>query len=197
MIRVGLIGFGWAGQAFHAPVIQAVEGMELACIVERRTSPARETYPDVRLERSLDELLSGASIQLCVVATPNDSHFELARQCLAAGRHVVVDKPFAPTLAEAEALVRLAAQAGRLITVYQDRRWDGEFQTLRKIVPSGKPGGIAEYEARFDPLPPQPKGNTWREGRDQPGAGVFWDLGAHLVDQDLGLFGESQPIDAS
>src|SRR5260370_2039240 len=134
MIRVGLIGFGLAVQAFHAPVIQAVEGMELACIVERRTSHAREKYPDVRLARNLDELLSDASIQLCVVATPNDSHFELARQCLAAGRHVVVDKPFAPTLAEAEALVRLAAEAGRLITVYQDRRLDCGVPTPRKKI---------------------------------------------------------------
>jgi scyllo-inositol 2-dehydrogenase (NADP+) len=197
MTRVGLIGFGLAGQAFHAPVIQAVEGMELACILERKTSHAGEKYPDVRLARTMDELLSDASIQLCVVATPNDSHFELARECLAAGRHVVVDKPLAPTLAEAEELVRLAAKAGRLITVYQDRRWDGEFQTLRKMVPSGTLGEIAEYEARFDRFRPQPKGNAWRERKAQPGAGVLWDLGPHLIDQALVLFGEPQSIVAS
>jgi predicted dehydrogenase len=196
MIRVGLIGFGLAGQAFHAPVIQAVGGMELACILERRTSHAREKYPDVRLARTMDDLLSDASIQLGVVATPNDTHFELARECLAAGRHVVVDKPFVPTLAEAEELVRLAAKAGRLITVYQDRRWDGEFQTVRKIVHSGTLGQIAEYEARFDRFRPQPK-NAWRERRDQPGAGVLWDLGPHLIDQALVLFGEPQSIVAS
>ena len=196
MIRVGLIGFGLAGQAFHAPVIQAVEGMELACILERRTSHAREKYPDVRLARTMDDLLSDASIQLGVVATPNDTHFELARECLAAGRHVVVDKPFVPTLAEAEELVRLSAKAGRLITVYQNRRWDGEFQTLRKIVHSGTLGQIAEYEARFDRFRPQPK-NAWRERRDQPGAGVLWDLGPHLIDQALVLFGEPQSIVAS
>src|ERR1700730_11386951 len=158
MIRVGLIGFGLAGQAFHAPVIQAVEGMELACILERRTSHAREKCPDVRLARTMDELLSDASIQLCVVATPNGSHFELARECLAAGRHVVVDKPFAPTLAEAEELVRLAAKAGRLITVYQERRWDGEFQTERKVLQWDMRGQIAGYEARFARFRPQPKG---------------------------------------
>ena len=197
MIRVGLIGFGLAGQAFHAPVIQAVGGMELACILERRTSHAREKYPDVRLARTMNELLSDVSMQLCVVATPNDSHFELARECLAAGCHVVVDKPFAPTLAEAEELVRLAAKAGRLITVYQDRRCDGEFHTLRKMVQSGTLGEIAEYEARFDRFRPQPKGNAWRERKDQPGAGVLWDLGPHLIDQALVLFGEPQSIVAS
>src|SRR4030088_1275222 len=113
MTRVGVIVCGLAGQALHAPVIEGVEGMELACILERKTSNAREKYPNVRLARTMDEFLSDASIQLCVVATPNDSHFELSRACLTAGRHVVVDKPFAPTLAEAEELVRLAAKAGR------------------------------------------------------------------------------------
>src|ERR1700736_4846855 len=194
MIKVGLIGFGLAGQAFHAPVIQAVEGMELACILERRTSQAREKYPNVRLARTMDEFLSDGGIQLCVVATPNDSHFELSRACLAAGWHVVVDKPFAPTLGEAEELVRLAAKAGRLITVYQDRRWDGEFQTLRKIVHSGTLGEIAEYEARFDRFRPQPKGNAWRERKAQPAAGVLWDLGPHLIDQALVLFGEPETV---
>ena len=124
MVRVGLIGFGLAGQAFHAPVIRGVPGMELACILERKGARAREKYPDVRVARTLEELLADKTIRLCVVATPNDSHFELARACLLAGRDVLVDKPFAPTLKESEALVRLAAECGRLITVYLERRWD-------------------------------------------------------------------------
>src|SRR6202043_3736699 len=123
MVRVGLIGFGLAGQAFHAPVIRAVPGMELACILERRGTRAQEKYPDVRVARTLEELLADKEIQLCVIATPNDSHFDLARACLLARRDVVVDKPFAPTLRESEELVRLAAEHGRLITVYQERRW--------------------------------------------------------------------------
>src|ERR1700741_939373 len=112
MVRVGLIGFGLAGQAFHAPVIRRVPGMELACILERRGARAQEKYPSVRVGRTLEELLSDKTIQLCVVATPNDSHFELARACLLAGRDVVVDKPFAPTLKEREELVRLLAVGG-------------------------------------------------------------------------------------
>jgi scyllo-inositol 2-dehydrogenase (NADP+) len=197
MVQVGLIGFGLAGQAFHAPVIRAVEGMELACIVERKGTRAKDKYPDVRIARTLDELLTDKKIQLCVIATPNDSHFELARTCLLAGRDVVVDKPFAPTLAESEELVRLAAERGKLITVYQDRRWDGDFQTVKKIVHSGRLGKVVEYECRFDRFRLEPKANAWRERADQPAAGVLFDLGPHVLDQALVLFGEPRAITAS
>lgn len=197
MVRVGLIGFGLAGQAFHAPVIRGVAGMELACIVQRKGTRAHEKYPDVRVARTLEELLADKTIQLCVIATPNDSHFDLARACLSAGRDVVVDKPFAPTLRESEELVRLAAERRRLITVYQDRRWDGDFQTVKKIVQSGKLGAIVEYECRFDRFRLEPKANAWRERADQPAAGVLFDLGPHVVDQALVLFGEPRAITAS
>jgi scyllo-inositol 2-dehydrogenase (NADP+) len=197
MVRAGVIGFGLAGQAFHAPVIRGVPGMELACIVERRGTRAREKYPEVRVARTLEELLADKEIQLCVIATPNDSHFELARACLLAGRHVVVDKPFAPTLRESEELVRLAAECGRLITVYQERRWDGDFETVKKIVQSGKLGTVVEYECRYDRFRPEPKANAWRERADQPGAGILFDLGPHVIDQALVLFGEPRAITAS
>jgi scyllo-inositol 2-dehydrogenase (NADP+) len=197
MVRVGLIGFGLAGQAFHAPVIRGVPGMELACILERRGTRAREKYPEVRVARTLEELLADNEIQLCVVATPNDSHFEYAQACLMAGRDVVVDKPFAPTLAESEKLVHLAAECGRLITVYQDRRWDGDFTTIKEIVASGKLGTVVEYECRFDRFRLEAKANAWRERADQPGAGVLFDLGPHVIDQALVLFGEPRAITAS
>ena len=197
MVRVGLIGFGMAGQAFHAPVICGVPGMDLACILERRGTRAQEKYPDVRVARTLDELLGDKDIQLCVIATPNDSHFELAQACLLAGRDVVVDKPFAPTLGEAKELVRLAAEHGRLITVYQDRRWDSDFGTIKKIVQSERLGTIVEYECRFDRFRLEPKPNAWREKVDQPGAGVLFDLGPHVIDQALVLFGEPQAVTAS
>jgi scyllo-inositol 2-dehydrogenase (NADP+) len=197
MVRVGLIGFGLAGQAFHAPVIRGVPGMELASILERHGKRAQERYPEVRVARSLEELLEDQGIQLCVVATPNDSHFDYARACLLAGRDVVVDKPFAPTLRESEELVRLAAEHKRLITVYQDRRWDGDFGTVKKIVASGKLGNVVEYECRYDRFRPEPKANAWRERADQPGAGVLFDLGPHVIDQVLVLFGEPLAITAS
>ena len=197
MVRVGVIGFGLAGQAFHAAVIQGVAGMELACIVERHGSLARQTYPEVRVARSLDELLSDKTIGLCVVATPNESHFDLTKACLLAGRDVVVDKPFTPTLAEAETLVLLAAKQGRLLTVYQDRRWDGVFRTVRKLLDAGTLGEIVEYESRFDRFRLDAKENAWRERADQPAAGVLWDLGPHPIDQALVLFGEPQTITAT
>ncbi len=197
MVRVGLIGFGLAGQAFHAPVIRGVPGMELACILERRGTRAQQKYPEVRVARTIEELLADKGIQLCVIATPNDSHFELTRACLLAGRDVVVDKPFAPTLGEAEQLVRLAAERGRLITVYQDRRWDGDFGTVKKIVQSGKLGKVVEYECRYDRFRLEAKENAWRERADQPGAGVLFDLGPHVIDQALVLFGEPRAITAS
>jgi scyllo-inositol 2-dehydrogenase (NADP+) len=197
MVRAGVIGFGLAGQAFHAPVIRGVPGMELACILERRGTRAHERYPEVRVARTLEELLEDKGIQLCVVATPNDSHFDYGRACLLAGRDVVVDKPFAPTLRESEELVRLAAEHGRLITVYQDRRWDGDFGTVKKIVASGKLGTVVEYECRYDRFRPEPKANAWRERADQPGAGVLFDLGPHVIDQVLVLFGEPRAITAA
>ncbi len=196
MVRVGLIGFGLAGQSFHAPVIRAVPGLELACILERSGSRARGKYPQVRVVRALEELLADESIRLCVIATPNASHFDLARRCLLAGKDVVVDKPFTPTSAEASELIRLAREQNRLLTVYQIRRWDGDFQTVRKIVESGAPGRVVEYEARYDRFRPGLKADAWRE-RPGPGSGVLFDLGPHLIDQALVLFGTPQTITAS
>jgi len=197
MVRAGLIGFGLAGQAFHAPVIRGVPGMELACILERHGSKAKERYPEVRVARSLDEMLSDKSIGLCVVATPNDSHFSYAKACLEAGRDVVVDKPLTPTFAEAEQLARLAAERGRLLSVYQDRRWDGAFLTVKKLVSAGALGTVAEYEARFDRFRLDAKPNAWREQLNFPAAGVLWDLGPHLIDGALVLFGEPETIFAA
>ncbi len=195
MVRVGLIGFGLAGQAFHAPVIRGVEGMELACILERHGSLAQQHYPKARIARTLDDLLSDETIRLCVVATPNDSHFALAQACLLAGRDVVVDKPLAPTWKECQELAQLAAQRGRLLTVYQNRRWDGDFRTVAKLVHAGTLGEVVEYEARFDRFRLETKA-VWREREDYPGSGVLFDLGPHLIDQALVLFEGPQAITA-
>lgn len=171
--------------------------MELACILERHTSKSKERYPEVRVARTLDEMLSDPTISLCIVATPNDSHFSYAKACLEAGRHVVVDKPFTPTLREATELVGLAAERGKLITVYQDRRWDGAFRTVKKLVSERMLGDVAEYEARFDRFRLDAKPGAWREKADYPAAGVLWDLGPHLIDGALVLFGEPEAVCAS
>jgi scyllo-inositol 2-dehydrogenase (NADP+) len=193
MIDVGLIGFGLAGRAFHAPVIRAVPGLRLAAILQRSGSEAAEQYPDVRIVRSVEELLSIESIRLIVVATPNDTHYPFARQCLAAGRDVVVDKPFTATLAEAVALVQFAQQFGRLLTVYQNRRYDGDFQAIRQLVASGALGRIVRFETNYDRFRPQIRPGAWRE-KSGPGTGILLDLGPHLIDHALMLFGFPEAI---
>src|SRR5882757_6171490 len=188
MIEVGLIGFGLAGRAFHAPVIRAVPGLHLAAIVQRSGTEAAEKYPDVRIVRSLGELLSIIDIRLVVIATPNDTHFAFARQCLEAGRDVVVDKPFTTTLEEAVSLVQLAKDASRLLTVYQNRRYDGDFQAVRQLVEAGTLGRIVRFETNYDRFRPMLKPNAWREQR-VPGAGILFDIGPHLIDHAMQLFG--------
>src|SRR5262249_43016080 len=132
-IGVGLVGFGLAGRAFHAPVIRAVPGLRLAAIVQRSGSEAAEAYPDVRVVRTIDQMLAMPEIRLVVVATPNESHYELAHRVIASGRDVVVDKPLTPTMGEALALVRFAREHKRFLTVYQNRRYDSDFQVLQQL----------------------------------------------------------------
>jgi len=195
MIRVGLVGYGLAGQAFHAPTIRSVPGLELACILERHGDLAQQKYPDVRVVRTLDELLADKEIRLCVVATPTPAHFELAERCLLAGRDVVVDKPFTTTSAKALQLVELAESCGRLLTVYQNRRLDGDFLTVQKLLSSGALDRLVSYESHYDRYRPEQKPGTWREG-DGPGSGILYDLGSHLIDQALVLFGVPRAITA-
>jgi scyllo-inositol 2-dehydrogenase (NADP+) len=195
MIDVGLVGFGLAGRSFHAPVIRAVPGLRLATILERSGNQAAVQYPDARIVRTLDELLANPEIRLVVIATPNDSHYPIARECLAAGRHVLVDKPFATTLDEAIALVEFAKKQGRLLTVYQNRRYDGDFQAILELVASGALGRIVRFESNYDRFRPQLRPGAWRE-RSGPGSGIFFDLAPHLIDHALLLFGLPEALTA-
>src|SRR6266849_6344061 len=195
MIEVGLVGFGLAGRAFHAPVIRAVPGLHLAAIVQRNGTEAAEKYPDVRIARSLDELFSMAEIHLVVIATPNETPYSFARQCLEAGRDVVVDKPFTTTLEEAVSLVQFAKGANRLLTVYQNQRYDGDFQAIRQIVEAGTLGRIVRLETSYDRFRPQPKPGAWRETA-RPGSGILFDIAPHLIDHALVLFGLPEAVTA-
>jgi scyllo-inositol 2-dehydrogenase (NADP+) len=195
MIDVGLIGFGLAGRAFHAQVIRATPGLRLAAILQRHGNEAAEKYPDVRLVRSVGELLDVRDIRLVVIATPNETHAPIARQCLEAGRDVVVDKPFATTWKEAAELVELARKCGRLITVYQNRRYDGDFQAIRQIVAEGMLGRIVRFETNYDRFRPDLKPGAWRE-RVGPGSGILFDLAPHLIDHALVLFGLPEAVTA-
>jgi len=195
MIDVGVIGFGLAGRAFHAQVIRATPGLRLAAILQRNGNEATEKYPDVRVVRSVEGLLDIRDIRLVVIATPNDTHASITRQCLEAGRDVVVDKPFATTLKEAAELVELARKCGRLITVYQNRRYDGDFQTIRRIVADGTLGRIVRFETNYDRFRPDLKPGAWRE-RVGSGSGILFDLAPHLIDHALVLFGLPEAVTA-
>ena len=192
-MNVGLVGFGLAGKAFHAPVIRAVPGLRLTTIVQRRGDPDPR-YPDVEFVRSVDELLA-RPIDLVVVATPNTAHHPIARQALLAGRHVVVDKPFTTTLADAEDLIRLARERRRVLSVYQERRYTGDFATVQRLLAEGVLGRLVSYEAHFDRFRPDLKPGAWRE-QALPGSGVWFDLGPHLLDGALLLFGPPQAVAA-
>ncbi|MCD1261113.1 oxidoreductase [Paenibacillus athensensis] len=187
-LRTGLIGYGMAGQVFHAPLLTAVPGIELKAVVERSSERAKERYPQVEIVRDAGELLDDADIELVVVATPNDSHFALAKQALERGKHVVVDKPMTITSDEARELIALARERGRVLSTFQNRRWDGDFLTIRQVVKDGLLGRLVEYEAHFDRFRHALKPGAWRE-KAQPGAGILYDLGAHLIDQAVELFG--------
>jgi len=189
MLDVGLIGYGLGGRRFHAPVIAAVEGLRLAAVVQRNAETAKEDFPGVHVVRSVEELLAINSIRLTVIATPNSSHYPLAKHCLESGRDVIVDKPFTNSVAEASELLSLARRLGRVLTVYHNRRFDADFQALRCVVASGELGRVLRFENTYDRFRPEPKPGAWRE-QPGPGSGVLFDLGPHLIDQALVLLGK-------
>src|SRR6266478_9641278 len=195
MLNVGLVGFGFAGKTFHAPVIRVVEGLRLTTIVQRHGGGAPDPrYPDTDFVRSVDDLLSRA-VDLVVIATPNTTHHPIAKQCLEAGRHVVVDKPFTTTVAEAEELVRLGDAKRRVLSAYQNRRYVGDFVTLRALLSENALGSVTTFESHFDRFRPELRPGAWRE-QPLPGSGRWFDLGSHLLDQALVLFGIPQAISA-
>jgi scyllo-inositol 2-dehydrogenase (NADP+) len=195
-IGVGVVGFGLAGRVFHTAVIQATPGLRLAAVVQRSGDDAKREYPEAHQARSVEEMLGDVGVQLVVIATPNYSHFELAEQCLRAQRHVVVDKPFTLGSGEAATLIRLARERKLVLTAYQNRRWDGDFQTVQQVMASGELGRLVSFESHIDRFRPQPRKDAWRESGG-PGSGTLFDLGPHLVDQALTLFGKPETVTAS
>jgi scyllo-inositol 2-dehydrogenase (NADP+) len=195
-IGVAVVGFGLAGQVFHAPFVSAVPGLKLDAIVQRKGDEAGKAYPSARILRSFEEALSDPAIQLVVVGTPNETHFDLAKQALLAGKHVVVDKPFAATSDQALELKELGLKQRRVLAPFHNRRWDGDFLTVKKILQDESVGRLATYESHFDRFRPLPRENTWKEGASGCN-GLLFDLAPHLVDQVLTLFGVPEGITAS
>ncbi|HYO70808.1 MAG TPA: Gfo/Idh/MocA family oxidoreductase, partial [Archangium sp.] len=185
-LRTGLLGYGLSGARFHAPLLAAEPAFTLAAVATRKASEVARDWPGVRV-LSQDELLTDPSLELVIIATPNDSHAALAERALLAGKHVVVEKPFTLDSAEALRLDALARERGRCLTVFHNRRWDGDFLTVRQLLEQGRLGRLFSFESHFDRFRPQVKAR-WKED-DVPGGGTLWDLGSHLIDQALQLFG--------
>lgn len=198
-IRTAILGYGLAGSVFHAPLIAATPGMRVAAIVtnapERRARAAHD-FPTATIYSSADELWRDADrYDLAVIATPNRAHVSLAIAALDAGLAVVVDKPVAPSVASAEQLLEVARRNGKLLTVFQNRRWDGDFLTVRRLIESGVLGEIERLESRFERYRPEPKPGAWRElGAPEEAGGLLYDLGSHLIDQVMQLFGQPDEV---
>jgi predicted dehydrogenase len=191
-LRVGLVGFGYVGATFHAPIISAVEGLELAAVSTSRPHDVRAALPQTTVVETPAALYGDASIDLIVITSPNDSHADLAREALLAGKHVVVEKPFVTRSADGDALIALARERGRVLSVFHNRRWDGDFLTLKQLIQDGVLGEIATFESHFDRYRPEIK-NRWRES-DIAGGGLLYDLGPHLLDQCVQLFGKPETL---
>lgn len=187
-IKTALCSFGMSGWVFHGPFLHVHPGFDLYAVYERSASKAVKQYPTIITYRSLEDMLADATVELVIVNTPNYTHFPFAEQCLSAGKHVVVEKPFTLATREADGLIALAKEKNRSLSVFQNRRWDSDFQTVKEVVQKGDLGRIVEAEFHFDRFKEDlsPKAHKEEPG---PGTGLLYDLGSHLIDQAIQLFG--------
>lgn len=195
-IKTGLIGYGMSGRIFHAPFIHLIPGFELSVISTSNPEAGQlinKRYPETKVVPDAKQIFNNKDIDLVFILTPNQTHYELAKEALLAGKHVVVDKPFTVTVHEADELIELAEKQGKLLTVYQNRRWTSDFKTVKKIIAGGKLGQIVEYTACYDRYVPFIRPKKWKE-EPLPASGVLYDLGAHLIDQALQLFGMPEEV---
>lgn len=192
IINVGLVGYGFASQTFHAPLIQATEGLDLVAVSSSDAANVQAALPNVEVESQALALCQRKDLDLIVIPTPNDTHFSIAKAALSAGKHVVVDKPFTVTLSEGKLLKKLADDKERLLSVFHNRRWDSDFLTVKALLEAGTLGRLVNFESHFDRFRPEVR-DRWRE-KATPGGGIWFDLGPHLLDQACELFGMPQAI---
>jgi predicted dehydrogenase len=192
-IKTAIVGFGLSGRVFHAPFLHDHPGFDLVYVVERYGQSSKEIYPEVQVVRHYEELLEKNDLDLVALAVPNTEHYLMAKEFLEAGKHVVVEKPFTPTAAEADELILISQKTGRKIFVYHNRRFDGDFKTVQQLVYHGYLGELLHFEAHFDRFAPGPRRSAWRDA-PLPAGGVFFDLGSHLIDQALVLFGMPKSV---
>ena len=193
VLQVALIGYGLSGRYLQAPFYVAHPGFNVARIMTSRAEVLLENFPGLRPTATAEEAFADPAIDLVSIATPNATHYGLARAALDAGKHVLVDKPACATAAELRELVALAARKNRHLFVFQNRRWDSDFLTVRQILRSGDLGRLVAYEARYDRWKPTPNAKAWKE-TPSPGAGMLYDLGAHLIDQAIACFGVPEHV---
>ena len=187
-IHVGLASFGMSGKVFHAPILTHHPGFQITKIVERSRNEVNQIYPEICSVRSFEELLNDEQIELIVINTPDYTHFEMALHALEAGKHVVVEKPFTRTVGQGEILLNLADRKKRLLSVFQNRRWDGDFLTIRKILENQWLGRLVEFESNYMRYRNYIQPNTWKESA-MLGVGLIYNLGSHMIDQAVTLFG--------
>jgi scyllo-inositol 2-dehydrogenase (NADP+) len=192
-IKVALCSFGMSGKLFHAPFIDAHPGFELRAVWERSKSIVKEVYPRTVSYKTLEDLLNDDEIQLVVVNTPNITHYEYTKKCLLAGKDVIVEKPFTVNSKEAEELIELAKEKGRKLSVYHNRRWDSDFKTIKKVLDAGLLGKLVDVELHYDRYKKELSPKVHKEV-PTPGAGVLHDLGSHLIDTALQLFGKPYAV---
>lgn len=192
-INTALLSYGMSGEVFHLPLLEAHKGFEVAGIWQRNSEkPARHTYP---VAKNYEDILRDDAVELVIVNTPNETHFAFAAQALKAGKHVVVEKPFTVTVQEADQLIALAQKQNRILTVFQNRRWDADFLTVRNVIEKKLVGKLVECEIHYDRFRNYIEPGTWKE-EAKPGTGILYNLGSHLLDQVVVLFGMPQYLDA-
>lgn len=194
-ISTALLSYGMSGLVFHGPLIKAHPGFNLSTIVQRKSTIAPALFPKAKIVQQVEEVIQDPSIDLIVVNTPNETHYEFSRKALEAGKHIIVEKPFTVTTAEADQLIQLAKAKGKTLTVFQSRRWDGDFLTVKKVIESKLVGKLVEFEAHYDRFRNYIEPNTWKEER-AIGTGILYNLGSHMLDQMLVLFGMPLEVDA-
>ncbi|MDO3627056.1 Gfo/Idh/MocA family oxidoreductase [Mucilaginibacter sp. BT774] len=188
-IKTGLMAYGMSGRVFHAPFIYAHQGFELSAVVERHEKKAAERYPYITSYNQSEELLNDRRIGLIIVNTPNNTHFDLAKRSLRAGKHVLVEKPIAATVTEVKELYDLSRQVNKHLMVYQNRRWDSDFLSVKEAIESGRLGQLIEVHFRFDRYKATLSPKQFKETKSMRPNGLAYDLGPHLIDQVISLFG--------
>jgi scyllo-inositol 2-dehydrogenase (NADP+) len=195
-IRTAILSYGMSGDIFHAPLLAALpDHFAIKTIVQRKAPSAKERYPATKIVNSVDEAITDDEIELVIVNTPNETHLDFGIRALEAGKHVIVEKPFTVSTKEAQTLIEKAKDRKRILSVFQNRRWDGDFLTIKNILKEGVLGNVVEFEAHYDRFRNYVEPTSWKE-EARPGTGILYNLGSHMLDQVVQLFGMPEYVDA-